>query len=248
MQDIDVGRVLRQTRVRLRLTQVQVARAARVSQPAISRLERGHLGPMSVDAIRRVAAVLEVQLPFAPRWRGGELARLLDARHAGLVERVVGMVTSLGWETVVEATFNEYGERGSIDILAWHAASRTLLVIEVKTRIVDLQDLLAGMDRKSRLAGTIARRQRGWSAADVAVVLVLPAGSTSTDAVARHRSVFGVAFPARNVEVRRWLRRPVGALRGVLFVRDIHSTTRPDGSRPGSRQPRAWGQGPDRPA
>ena len=51
------------------------------------------------------------------------------------------------------------GERGVIDILAWHAATRTLLVIELKTEIVDINELMGTVDRKRRLAATVAREQ-----------------------------------------------------------------------------------------
>jgi hypothetical protein len=32
----------------------------------------------------------------------------------------------MGWETIVEASFSIWGERGSIDILAWNQPSLTL--------------------------------------------------------------------------------------------------------------------------
>lgn len=34
-----------------------------------------------------------------------------------------------------EVSFSIYGQRGVIDILAWHAATRSLLVIELKTEM-----------------------------------------------------------------------------------------------------------------
>lgn len=227
MDDIAVGRVLREARLRLRVSQVALAARAGVAQSVVSRIERGHLDEVTLVRIRRVAAVLEVRLPFAPSWRGGDLARLLDRRHAGLVEQLVALLGELGWETAVEATFNEFGERGSIDVLAWHEESRALLVVEVKSRLVDLQDLLAGLDRKARLAPVIARKSHAWDPAVVARLLVLPAGSTSADALARHRAVFRTALPDRTVGVKRWLRSPLGPLRGVLLLRDIGPATGP---------------------
>jgi len=40
-----------------------------------------------------------------------------------------------------------YGERGVIDILCFHSPTGSLLVIELKTEIVDVQDLVGGVDR-----------------------------------------------------------------------------------------------------
>jgi hypothetical protein len=83
--------------------------------------------------LRRVLAALDAWLVAEVRWRGAALDRLLDEDHATIVALVVSLLTAYGWETRVELTYSEFGERGSFDILAWHAPSRTLLVIEIKT-------------------------------------------------------------------------------------------------------------------
>lgn len=72
-----------------------------------------------------------------------------------------------------EVSFDIRGQRGSIDILAFHPATGTLLVIEVKSVVPDMQAMLHGVDRKARLAPEIARG-RGWRVERVARVLVLP--------------------------------------------------------------------------
>jgi hypothetical protein len=59
------------------------------------------------------------------------------------------------------------GERGIIDVLAWHAGRRCLLVIELKTELVDPAALLAQVDRYRRLALALAR-ERGWGVAGAA--------------------------------------------------------------------------------
>jgi hypothetical protein len=66
-----------------------------------------------------------------------------------------------GWSIAPEVSFSIWGERGLIDILAWHAPTRSLLVIELKTAIVDVSGLVGTVDRKRRLAPEIAR-SRGW--------------------------------------------------------------------------------------
>ncbi len=43
---------------------------------------------------------------------GAALDRLLDQRHAGLVERSIVVQRSYGWRCETEVTFSEYGERG----------------------------------------------------------------------------------------------------------------------------------------
>jgi hypothetical protein len=39
-------------------------------------------------------------------------------------------------------TFSIYGERGSIDLLAWHSETRTLLVVELKSELTSIEETL----------------------------------------------------------------------------------------------------------
>ena len=119
-----------------------------------------------------VAIALGASTDLLMRWRGEGLDRLLDEAHARLVEVVVRRLRSLGWEVAVEVSFSRGGERGSIDVLAFHPAERALVVIEVKSVTPDLQAMLVGIDRKARLGAAIAR-DRGWFPNRVARILVL---------------------------------------------------------------------------
>ena len=62
-----------------------------------------------------------------------------------------------------EVSCSIWGERGSIDLLAWQPRRRALLVIEVKTEITDVGATLATLDRKRRLAPAIVRELEGWT-------------------------------------------------------------------------------------
>ena len=138
--------------------------------------ERGQMDGLTLGLLLRIAAALEIQLDLRPRWRGGDLDRLLDAKHAALGERVAAYMARVpGWVIVPEVSFAFYADRGRVDILAWHPVSRSLLVIELKTEIVDVQETLGTLDMKRRLAKKIAA-ERGWYPASVSVWLVV-AGS-----------------------------------------------------------------------
>src|SRR5215218_4954031 len=156
MDDLAVGRLLRLVRVRRGWRQTDVARAAGVSRQTVSRLELGQLDEVALGMLRRVFAAVDVRVTIAPRGVGAELPRLADAHHSAMHEDAARLFATLGdWVAVPEVTFSEFGERGSIDILAWHAPSRSLLVIELKTELVDLQDTVGTvgtLDRKVRLA------------------------------------------------------------------------------------------------
>lgn len=227
MDDVKVGTVVRAVRRRRGLRQRDVAALAGVSQWAVSMVERGQLDRLPVRTVRGIASVLEIRMPFEPRWRGGELPRLVDACHAALVDQVVARLASFGWEVAVEYTFSQFGERGSVDVIGWRAAERALVIVEVKSELDDMQNMLSVLDRKVRLVPTLIARDRGWRAAVVGVLLVLPEGSTFRDGVARFRATFAAVLPSRTVEIRRWIAQPRSAsLRGTWFFRVSGSITR----------------------
>jgi hypothetical protein len=179
----------------------------------------------NVAKLRRHAAALDADVVMTIRWRGGEIDRLLDEGHAAIAGWVVDLLTALGWEVEPEVSFAVRGERGSIDILAWHAPSRTLLVVEVKTEITSLEETLRRHDVKQRLAAPIAGERFGWhEPAAVCRLLVLPGLTTPRRHVARHAAVLDVAYRLRGDAARSWLKSPVGALSLLIFAPVTHMT------------------------
>lgn len=148
--------------------------------------------------------------------------RLRDARHAAIVEAVARLLLSFGWQVEPEYTFSYFGERGSVDALAWHAERRVLLIGEIKTRIWDLQDTLSALGRKWRVVPMLLQRERGWMTASLGSILFMPDMSTHRHLIERHEATFGGALPDRQVCVRRWLASPAGDVRGIYFLPDSH--------------------------
>src|SRR5512146_465210 len=102
MDDLGIGRTLRALRLRLRWRQRDLGARAVVSQQLISRIERGHLKGISLDTIRRVFAALEADAVVTIRWRGGQLDRLLDERHADITGRIAALLRRHGWQVLTE--------------------------------------------------------------------------------------------------------------------------------------------------
>jgi transcriptional regulator with XRE-family HTH domain len=226
MDDLRIGALFRAARLRLAWRQSDVAGRAGVSRQTISRIERGHLG-CSLPRLRRVAAILEVQIDVAARWRGGEGARLLSERHGVMAESVSRALPLTGWEPRAEVSFSIFGERGVIDLLAWHPASRTVLVIELKTEIVDVGELLATFGRKRRLLARVAREQ-GWDPLVLAAAVLVDDRTMNRRRVADHRATLRSELPADGRTLRAWLRSPGGPISALAFWRysqDL-STTR----------------------
>jgi transcriptional regulator with XRE-family HTH domain len=217
MDSVRFGLAIRALRRRRGWAQAELAQRARMSRSAVSRVERGQGDGLSVRALTRLGAALAARVSVRVLWQGEELDRLLDADHARLVEWVVARLSALGWIVVPEVTFHVGGERGSIDVLAWHPETGHLLIVEVKSVVPDVQATLAGVDRKARLAPTIAR-ERGWHVTAVSRMLVLPDDRTARRRLEQFAATFDRAFPERTVALRRWMAAPDRAVAGVMFV------------------------------
>jgi transcriptional regulator with XRE-family HTH domain len=243
MQDDVIGRCLRALRHRLGLKQSEVATRAGVARSVLSDFEAGRIGSHRLDALRAIVAVLGGSLRLDVALPGGDVRRLLDADHAALQERFVAWLRRVAWIAEVEVTFSRYGERGSIDIMAWHPATRILLVIEIKTIIVDVQALLSTLDRKTRNARVIAE-ERGWRPLAIVPMLVVREGTTARRHVATHSALFA-RFALRGRAAMMWLRTPTSAAppSGLLAFAKLPAACSRDRRRAGRRRIRSTSAG-----
>ena len=219
MDPLQIGRALRAIRIRLGWRQHDLAERAGVSRAFISKLERGLIARSDLERLERVVRALGASLDIRVRWHGEGLDRLLDEAHAVLVDRFVAELRRAGWTAALEVTFNEYGDRGSIDVLGWHADTRSVLIVEVKSVVPDSQATLMPLDRKARLGAKIAR-ERGWDPVAVSRLLVVGDRTVNRRRVARLATMFDAALPVRGHAVRRWLRKPLGSIPGLMFLSD----------------------------
>lgn len=241
MDDSKAGRLVATVRRHLRLRQVDVGRLANVDQKVVSLIERGLLARVSVEKFRRVCAVLEIDPALDLRWRGGLGDRLIDRGHAGLVELVASILRDGGWTVIPEYSFNVFGERGSVDVLAWHPERLVLLIIEVKTRVTDLQAMLMSMSRKVRVVPGEVEEERGWARRGMGRLVVMADTRANRSMVAAHRAIFDSTFPGRTAETRRWLNAPGGDYAGLMFLTPARGP-RPEAAQSSRvRRPRSQG-------
>lgn len=188
------------------MRQVDVGASASVSRSVVSLLERGQAARLAAGTIEAVVAAVGARLEGRLAWNGPELDRLLDAGHAALSAAVKRRLERWGWAVRVEVSFNRFGERGRIDLLAWHPRTTTLLVIEVKSDLVDVQALLGAMDIKTRLAPHVAA-QFGWQ-----VGRVVPGIAFLEDRTTRRRldAMIGLfdRYALRGRAAISWMRQP----------------------------------------
>jgi hypothetical protein len=162
-----------------------------------------------------VASAIGLGLAWDVGARAADLARLADADHARCTDQIMRRLEALGWMTRAEVSFNEYGDRGRIDVLAFHPPTATLLVIEIKTMIIDAQELLGGVDVKQRLGIRVAR-SLGLPAKVAVPMLAVLKTTTNRRRIDQHPHLFG-SYALRGRRASAWLRRP-GPLSGGLLV------------------------------
>ncbi|MEX1172534.1 MAG: helix-turn-helix transcriptional regulator [Chloroflexota bacterium] len=220
MDDVRVGAAFRAVRIKRRWRQADLAARSGWSAATISRIERGHLDTIALRALRAVAAALDIRVDVTARWRAGDLDRLLNAKHSALHDAVASMFRDdlPEWVLAPETSFAVYGERGIIDIVAWHPGRRALLIIELKTDISDVNELVGTVDRKRRLAREVVR-ERGWDPLTVSTWVIVAPGRTNRARVAAHGAMLRAAFPADGRTIRGWLQDPVGSVAALSIWR-----------------------------
>jgi transcriptional regulator with XRE-family HTH domain len=193
-----LGSVIRSVRIRKGWRQVDLASAADVTREDVSDVERGHASTVRLSRTVAICGALDIRLDFQPRWRGGDLDRLLNARHSGMAESMARWFGHLPeWIIRPEVSFSIYGERGVIDFVAWHPVRHALLLIELKTELVEIGELTATADRRRRLAPRIGR-DLGWVPDIVGMWVAVRNVSTNVRRIRQHSAVLRAAFPERS--------------------------------------------------
>ncbi len=213
-----LGALIRAIRKQRGLRQRDLAALAGVSASTVSRLEAGNVAGICGGIVDRVATAVDVRTELTGSWRGGDAERLLNWRHSLFADRVLRVIEEVpGWLDRPEVSFSIYGERGFIDQLCWHEARKHLLIIELKTEFVDINELLGTLDRKVRLAPKVAV-ERGWSPELVSVWLIVADTKTNRRHAAQHDSLLKARFDLDGRSFLPFLRNPTNATRGMAFL------------------------------
>lgn len=204
MERRTIVRTLRALRRRKHWSQRKLGHDLGVSQAQMSRRERGALERCTIPDLAQWSAALGAHVVLDLRVDGER--PLTDARHAEMQNWLVGVLRAAGWIVDAEVSFNHYGDRGRVDILAFHPSLRLLLVVEIKTLLVDAQDVLGRLDVKRRVAAKLAAEQ-GWYPVTTIPALVFREDSTTRRRVAAHEALFA-RYSLRGRTATAWLRHP----------------------------------------
>jgi transcriptional regulator with XRE-family HTH domain len=238
VDDLAIGRLFRELRIRLGWRQQDLSARIGISDSLYSQIERGQFDRIKLETIRSAARVLEVRLPFAPRWRGAEIDRIISSRHASMTEVITRFLQAAGWEVRVEVSFSHFGERGVVDVVAWHASARALLLIEIKTELADVHDLLAVADRRRRLALVIAA-PFGWAPMLVGEWVVLAPSRTNERRLHDSRALLRADLPDDGRAINGWLAKPTRPIAALSFLPNSLAAGLPRAPAPRARVRRA---------
>jgi transcriptional regulator with XRE-family HTH domain len=198
-------------------SQADLARRIGLSRDVVRRAESDQLAGVTVGTLDRLAAALGATLSVDLRWKGAELDKLIDRVHARLANSASERLHRFGWLVHAEVSFNHFGDRGRCDLVAWHPATRTLLIVEVKSAIGNLQEVLGRLDVKVRLAVEIAASLGFAAPARVVGAFVLQDHGASRRIVREHDALFR-RYGTRGRNALAWLRRPRSAtVSGLLW-------------------------------
>jgi len=206
-----LGASFRAVRVALGWTQRSLGERIGRSQVYVSLVERGRVPGLSITEADSICKALGATLVLgieAPVLLAGSRQR--DAAHARCVAYVTRRLTKEGWVVRREVQIGTPARPGWIDVLAFHPELRVLLVIEIKTELIDL----GGLERQ---LGWYARDARhaagslGWSAADVVPVALLLTTTRNDVRLRENAAGIGQAFP------RRW-RDLIAVVRGGVHA------------------------------
>jgi transcriptional regulator with XRE-family HTH domain len=206
MQITAVARHLRQTlgtavrdgRLAVGWSQAAFARRAGVSRAMVAMVEAGNVN-VTVDVAGQLLSILgltiqvRVDAPFVA-------GRQRDAVHARCLGQTRRRLAADGWLTAGEVEIVEGRSRGWIDVLAFHPATRTLLVIEVKTEIHDLGQIERTLAWYGRAAWSASKRL-GWRPRRVERCVLVLATEANDARLFANRVALAASFPVRSADL-----------------------------------------------
>lgn len=142
----NVGRGVREARLRRGQTQCEIAALAGVSASTVQRVEAGRAEHISLDSLQRTAHAvgrpLRLELSPDPRREPA------DAGHLAIQELVVRLGRVAGYVAIPEMPAIRYGSWRSTDVALRSDTARRLVVVECWSSVGDVGAAYRGTDRK----------------------------------------------------------------------------------------------------
>lgn len=223
-----VGTGIARVREAIGWTQKELGARVGQTQGWVSRVENGRIEDLTFTSAERLLAamgarlVVSVDAPYL-----GDRQRQREPGHSRMSAHASTRLTRDGWEVATEVEVGGDRSRGWIDILAYHAATGILLVIELKTEIHDLGAIQRSLGWYEREAWNAARRL-GWRPRRIVGCLLLLATDANDTRAAENRDVLAAEFGGRARDLDEILKAqiPTGRLRRCVAMVDPRSRRR----------------------
>jgi len=217
---VQFGAQVRLIRVALGIGQRALARRIGRSQGYVSVVERGNVAGLSIADADVIARALGATLVFgieAPVLLGGSRQR--DAAHARCVAYVARRLAAAGWDVRREVAIGTRERPGWIDILAFNPETRVLLVIEIKTDVVDIGGLERQLGWYHREARNVCR-SLGWKPSTIIATALVLATAANDDRIRTNSISVRQVFPLRWRDLISVIRgaQPNGAGWGLAMI------------------------------
>jgi transcriptional regulator with XRE-family HTH domain len=187
--------VIRGGRLARGWTQKELGERAEVAQSVVAAVEAG--AGTRIESLDRICRaldgelILDVRLPYA-----GEPVRQADRAHARCVGSARRQLEVAGYVCVTEQEIRDGPWRGWIDLVAYDAVRRRIVICEIKTELRDAGALERQVERYVRSCLVVAR-ERGWTVEEIGVIVIVLATAANDAFLVANRQVMDGAFPVR---------------------------------------------------
>jgi transcriptional regulator with XRE-family HTH domain len=193
---IRLGIIIRDLRTALRWSQRDLSLRSGVSQSWVCAVERGRATDVTLATADRLLAAMGAELNLRAVAPFLADSRQRDPAHAQCVAHVARRLQGAGWRIATEVEIGSDRSKGWIDILAWHPNTGVVLMIEVKTELLDLGSIERTMNWYLREAWSAARRL-GWRPTRVRGCLLVLSTEVVEQRIRENRDTLGRVFPIR---------------------------------------------------
>jgi len=198
-----LGPMVRRGRLRLRLTQAQLAERTGVHQSWISRIELGRGQGAALETWIAIGVALGQPLAVAFSRPLDAFRGPADTGHLAMQERLLTLARETGRTATFELPTRPADPARSIDVCVRDARHRVLIIEEAWNTFGDVGAAARGTSRKRAEAGDLATTIDNGVPYRVASVWVVRPSATNRNLLARFPSIFSAACPGSS---RSWTR------------------------------------------
>lgn len=213
-----LGREIRASRLRRKLTQAQAAARARISRSTWSRIENGRGAGQTIDAWQRVG--LAVGRPLRIDFGSDpEESATSDGGHLEGQELILRLMRATGHRRFVELPTRPADSRRAIDIVALDDRRRSMLVVQVWNTFGDLGSAVRGFDRELAATAEVAAGM-GFPDATITGCWAVVDNRANRALVARYPEFFATRFPGSSFAWARAIRTgaPPPQAAGIVWL------------------------------